>query len=218
MSLNTSLVEDPSPPLRRKIVCHFWRKQEAIVNIESYASYFHYYNRTCQSLSLGVSYTELDSLSIKAHEDLLDMVDEIWKLSDEIPNFDRPQARAALVKLPLHVDQPLVNVNNSINVLFRLWFTVRIQDDDFSPIAKTIQWDDNSRIRDFLVRNFPEPRSRTTGAIERNFTAVNLDRMCGVNVEWTCQLEDHLRYDVESRTVSVYSLSKCLQDHLEWLV
>ncbi|KUJ13475.1 uncharacterized protein LY89DRAFT_544839, partial [Mollisia scopiformis] len=50
--------------------------------------------------------------------------------------------------------------------------------------------------------------------LEGNFTAVNLYRLCGIQVCWTHQLEDHLQYNIESRTLRVYHLSQCLQDHL----
>ncbi|KAM3072294.1 hypothetical protein ACMFMG_009104 [Clarireedia jacksonii] len=217
----TSLTDAPSRWLHTKVIQHFWRRNEGDVDLESYTSYFEYYDRTCKSLSLGLSNRELHSLSITNHEDLLDMADAIWELTSETPNFDRPQVRAALMKLPCHAGQPPVNINNSINLLLRLWLTVRIQEADFSPAAKTIQWDDILKIQDFIARIFSEPQVYNIGhevALESNFTAVNLDRMCGVRVEWTCQLEEHLSFDVESRAVSVYSLSKCLQDHLEWLV
>jgi hypothetical protein len=199
MTNRTSLAEEPSDLLRRRIVSHFWRRQENLVDLEVYASYFYYYKRACKALHLGISGTEFDSLSIQAHEDLLEMVD----------------------RFPLHNSQPVRKVNNSINFLFRLWLTIRIQEADFSPAAKTFQWDDTSKIHEFLARNFPEPRSHSTDPgilLESNFTAVNLYRMCGIRVEWTYQLEDHLKYDIENRTVSIYSLSQCLRDHLDWLV
>jgi hypothetical protein len=221
MAKRTKLAEDPSKGLRTEIVCHFWRKQKDTVNIQAYNTYFEYYNTTCRALLLGVACTELESLSITTHEDLLDMIDALWKLSETTPNFDRPQLRAELLKIPTHIDQPLAKVNNSINFLFRLWLTVRIQEPDFSPAARSFQWDDSSMIKNFLMRNFPEPRSNRLESeilLESDFTAVNLFRMCGIRVNWTNQLEDHLLYDVETRTVSIYSLGECLQDHLSWSV
>jgi hypothetical protein len=218
MATRTSLAKEPSDALRRRIIRHYWRKQEELIDIELYSSYFHFYYQTCRSLLLGFSHTELDNLSIITHEDLIDMVDVFWDLSKSEPNYNRVQLRAALVERTPHSGQPLEAVNNSINLLLRLWCTVRIQDADFSPAAKTIPWNDNSGIRDFLINCFPEPRAHISGsesALESNFTAVNLYRMCGVHVEWTYQLEDHLKYDIEKRTVHIYSLSKCLQDHLE---
>jgi hypothetical protein len=217
----TSLIDAPSCWVQTQIIQHFWKRKEDDIDLESYSSYFQYYDRTCKSLSLGLSNRELHSLSITTHEDLLEMVDVVWDLSTETPNFDRSQVRAALMKLPCHAGQPPIKINNSINLLLRLWLTMRIQEADFSPAAKTIQWDDISKIQDFIARIFSEPQGYSIGqevALESNFTAVNLDRMCGVRVEWTCQLEEHLSFDAENRTVSVYSLSKCLQDHLEWLV
>lgn len=220
MAAKTSLAEHPSEFLQKKIVRHFWNKEEPI-NVEDYVSYFAYYTRTCQALFLGFTSTELESLSITVHEDLLDIADVLRDLSKETPNFNRPQARTALKGLEQHVNQPIFKVNNSIGVFLRLWLTIRIQDSNFSPAAKTIQWDDTIKIQEFIVGNFPEPRSQSSEAgisLESNFTAVNLYRLCGIQVSWTHQLEDHLQYDIENRTVRVYPLSQCLQDHLDWYV
>lgn len=221
MSLRTSLEKKPSDILRRKIVCHFWRKDASAINIRSYDNYFQYYNTTCQALSLGVANTELDSLSIKMHEDLLDMIDTLWELSRTTPKFDRPLLRAALKELPIHNDQPPDKINNSINFLLRLWLTIRIQESSFSPAARSVQWNDVTNIRDFVACNFSAPRSNnieSTSLLESDFTAVNLFRMCGIRVNWTYQLEDHLQYDIANREVSIYALCECLQGHLDWYV
>jgi hypothetical protein len=218
MDSTTSLSEDPPELLKKKIVSRFWRKPGEAVILEHYDTYFEYYNTTCHALFVGFSSKEINTLSINSHEDLLHMVDVFWELCKDTPNFDRPQARSALKKCPKHRNEPQDKINNSIDVLLRLWLTIRVQNSDFSPAAKTLQWDDTSTVQDFLTQHFPSPRSHSSDPglpLESNFTAVNLYRMCGIRVSWTYQLEDHLKYDIENRIVCVYSLSQCLLDHLE---
>ena len=221
MAPRTSLSKGPSEQLQREIVSHFWRKQSETISIENYTSYFYYYKRTCQALCLGLVRTELKALSVATHEDLLDMIDALWKLSDKTPNFDRPQLREVLIQLEAHKGQATDRVNNSINLLLRLWLTIRIQDPNFCPAANSIQWDDVSKIQELLEQNFPEPRTDDLNpnfGFESNFTAINLNRICGIRLEWTCQLEEHLMFDLEHRTVKIYALSGFLQDHLSWSV
>jgi len=217
MASTTRLSEDPPELLKRRIVSHLWRKPENTISLENYDTYFEYYNTRCRALFVGISSAEIDTLSIKSHEDILDMVDVLWQLSKEMPNFNRAQVRSALKKLEKHANEPDDKVNNSIDVLLRLWFTLRVQNTNFSHAAKTVQWNETSKIGDFLTQHFPQARSHSIDPglpLESNFTAVNLYRMCGIQVSWTHQLEDHLKYDNEHRIVCIYSLSQCLLDHL----
>lgn len=102
--------------------------------------------------------------------------------------------------------------------LRRLWLTIRIQEADFAPASKTRQWDDTTTIQSFISALFPGPTFHDAsgrGTIESNFTAVNLNSMCGIRIEWIHQLEDHLHYDLDRRVLMVYSLPGCLQGHLD---
>ncbi|MCJ1460918.1 hypothetical protein MMC28_011300 [Mycoblastus sanguinarius] len=44
--------------------------------------------------------------------------------------------------------------------------------------------------------------------------AVNLERMSGIQITWTCNLEEHLWYDRDRRSLKVYSLKQVLQDQM----
>jgi len=167
---------------------------------------------------MGFSAKEINTLSIQSHEDLLEIADVFWELSKDAPTFDRPLVRSSFNKLAKHANQSQEKVNNSIDVFLRLWLTIRVQNSDFSPAAKSIHWDDASKIQDLIAQSFPQPRKNSKDyglPLESNFTAVNFYQMCGIRVSWTFHLEDHLMYDIENRIVCIYSLSKCLQDHLE---
>jgi hypothetical protein len=219
MAGGTRLDVEPPEDLQRKIVSRFWRKAEDTIRLEEYVSYFFYYNNTCRALYLGAIRTESMAIVLHTHEDVLDLIDEIWSLVAVNPNFTRPELRESLAQREHFKQQPQFRINNSINLALRLWVTIRIQDADFGPASRTLQWDDSSSIKDFILRNFPGPRLQGSNVfetmLESNFTAVNLYRMCGIHIEWICQLEDHLKFDIERRVLMIYSLAGCLQDHLD---
>jgi hypothetical protein len=219
MASGTKLNVEPPEDLQRKIVSRFWRKAEDTIKLEEYVSYFLYYNNTCRALYLGAIRTESMAIALQTHEDILDLVGEIWSLGAANPNFNRPQLTDLLVQCGQFKQQPLFKINNSVNLALRLWVTIRIQDIDFSPASRTIQWDDSSSIKDFILRSFPGPRLQGSNALgtmlDSNFTALNLIRICGVRIEWICQLEDHLKFDTERRILMIYCLAGCLQDHLD---
>lgn len=209
---------EPSKDLQKAIIGHFWRKSEDLINVEDYVAYFYQYNITCRALYLGALETESMVILVKSHEDLIDIIDVLWVFADSNPNFTRSELRDSLENHSLFKDQPITKVNHSINLILRLWLTILIQDARFAPASKTIEWDDSSRFQDFILQQFPGPRlqgpDHSFTVLESNFTAVNLLRLCGIRVEWVCQLENHLEFDSSRRALKVYSLAGCLQDHL----
>lgn len=114
-------------------------------------------------------------------------------------------------------------LNNSINLALRLFLTIDIREEVFAPASTTIQWDDTSTLQDLIERQFPGPRLLDDGGKGRivpgnDFTAVNLQRIGGVNLDWTCDIKEHLLFDREFRSLKVYTLKSCLYDHKDRLV
>jgi hypothetical protein len=208
MASGTKLKVEPPEDLQIKIVSRFWRKAEDTIRLEEYVSCFFYYNNTCRALYLGAIRTESIAIVLHTYGDILNLIDEIWSLVAVNPNFTRPGLRESLVQRKHFKQQPQFRINNSINLALRLWVTIRIQDADFGPASRTLQWDDSSSIKDFILRNFPGPRLQGSNVfetmLESNFTAVNLYRMCEIHIEWICQLKDHLKFDIERRCQLVY--------------
>jgi hypothetical protein len=219
MAAGTNLRTEPSEHLQRKIINSFWKKRPADIRTVEYMSYFLHYNTTCRALFLGAIRSESMAIALQTHEDILDVVSKIWLLAEKSLNFGRPELRASLAQLDCFAQQPSFKIDNSINLVLRLWLTIRIQDTDFNPAGKTMQWDDTSTFSDFMNIHFPGPRlqgqTNSGNMLESNFIAVNLYRMCGIRIEWISHLEDHLTFDIERRALMVYSLAGCLQDHID---
>jgi len=221
---HTKLNCAPSEELKAEIILRLWRRTKSETCIEDYVSYFQFYQKTCEALYLGIR-SEVKSLVTDSHEHLLAIVDVLWGYLDSNQHCKRPPLRKNLKEhfncsresnISFGTD---INLNNSINLALRLWLTIDIREDVFAPATPTIQWDDSSTLRDFIRQQFPGPRFSSVSTekdkvmiLESDFTAVNLRRIGGINIDWTCHLNEHLSFDREQRKLKLYTLKTCLYD------
>jgi hypothetical protein len=160
---------------------------------------------------------------------VLAIIDAFWNISSAL--LSRPSLRQQLgerfgsEKEMNDGNSYNARLNNSINLALRLWLTIVIRDSVFAPAASAIEWDDHSTLQEFLKRQFPAPRPIQTPSEKDNtmilrsdFTAVNLRRIGGINIDWTCDLSEHLKFDRETRRLKIYMLKICLYDQKARLV
>lgn len=218
--LNVSLSDD----LKADIISQFWRKPRTEIRLEDYTLYFQFYHKSCEALYLGLR-SEAISLITESHEHLLAIVRLLWSYLDD----GQPCKRLVLRRrLGDHFSDLLesspdneraTRIDNSINLALRLWLTIEIREEIFTPATFAIQWDDNSTLQDFVRFQFPGPRmtsalteKETLTILKSDFTAANLRRIGGIIVDWTYHLNEHLSYDRELRKLKVYTLKTCLYD------
>lgn len=97
---------------------------------------------------------------------------------------------------------------------------INIQEPKFGGLrheATFIQWDDESTLRAFLESLFPLSRWPVTAQSSRlgpHFTAAFMRRVCGLSIEWTTSLHDHLRLDRRRKALKIFPY-KC---HLQRLI
>jgi hypothetical protein len=224
--LNSALSEDQ----KAEIIARFWRKRRAEIRIEDYTTYFQFYQKSCDSLYLGLR-CEAKALVAESHDHVLVIVDLIWSYLDDNQGCKRIPLRKKLEQLFSHLLENSVShekdikLNNSINLALRLWLTVDIREEVFAPATFPIQWDDDSTLQEFVWRQFPSPKMTTTltdketvTLLDSDFTAGNLRRIGGINIDWTYHLNEHLSFDRELRRLKVYTLKKCLYDQKHRLV
>lgn len=218
---STPLSTPPTQALKLKIIARYWRKEgTSNVQLETYASYFDHYWSTCQGLFIGLN-NEAKALSIKTHEEVIEIVDLIWKRLTENGSCLRPTIRSGLPNGSSDDPALIAKLNNSINLVLRLLLHVEIQDPQFLKGVNTITWNDESELKDFMRDQFKAPILISTGdswseLLDNRFKAVNLYRFCGVSFRWTSNLLEHLHFDKELRTTTVFSMKQCLQDQLDW--
>jgi hypothetical protein len=67
---------------------------------------------------------------------------------------------------------------------------------------------------EFVERCFPTLRATTSSSLQFDytFTAANINRLSGIDIEWTPCLADHLRFDKRRRLLRVYPFKQFLVD------
>src|ERR1700709_642123 len=131
-----------SHEVKLSIVHQFWRKAKHEISLSAYEPYFEHYHRTCAGLFLGL-HSEAMLCTLTTHGDLLGTVGAIWDLVKTRQPCDRATIRSRLVQNS-GAEMQARSLNNSINLALRLWLHLNIQEQEFSPATKPIQWNDNS--------------------------------------------------------------------------
>ena len=71
---------------------------------------------------------------------------------------------------------------------------------------------------DFIARQFPRSTLQISvrdGRIHPFFTIANMVGICGLKIEWTQSLQDHLRLDRRANVLRVFPYKHCLLRFIE---
>jgi hypothetical protein len=148
-----------------------------------------------------------------------DMMRVVQILSD---HQDRP--RSAIVAelrncLPFEEDSDEVPIIRSMELAVRLWLGLNVETWGIAvpsemPRISLIQWTDKTSLIDMAKEAFQkhEP-SKQRLRISPDFSAWKLVCLCGVKIDWTDSLSDHLRFDHGSKILMIYRHKICLLGH-----
>ena len=174
--------------------------------MRSLQQYFAYFDQELEMLRRGL-YEQtwlIKCLVAKTYEDIFHIVDVLRKNGDS----RRPEIRQHLLSRFGSADQ--LGINQSINLAIRLWLMVNIQEPEFAGLrheATPIQWNDKSTLRSFFQSLFPHSHWQVTAQSSRlgpHFTAAFMQRVCGLSIEWTTNLQDHLLLNRQRRAVRIF--------------
>lgn len=168
--------------------------------------YFAYYAEELDLLRRGISDDSWQTkcLAVKTCEDIFYV---IHVLRDNGAS-QRPQVRQLL--LPRFPSENEFALNRSIHLAIRLWLMVNTQELKFGGLrheANPVEWDDESTLRAFLQSLFPSAKWQVTAQSSRlgpHFTAGFMQDVCGLTIEWTTSLHDHLRLDRRRKAVRIF--------------
>jgi hypothetical protein len=214
-STPSSLVEPPGADCEAAIVKQFWAKDIPPSKAEAYRPYFRYYATECRRLRLGISKESWQSSTMVAttHEHILLIVNKFPLEKD----LFRPNLRSSLRRHFPNGDD--IAINRSIDFALRVWITMNVREECYglqTPRTPTIQWNDTSSLVDFIARNFPQATTTASSLqLDHTFTAANINRLSGIDIEWTPCLADHLRFDKRRRLLRIYPFKQVLLDHLQ---
>lgn len=177
------------------------------------------YTRYCaEELSLlckGVAQETWQSqaMAVKTYADLT----TVMRLIQQSPHLSRPEIRHELLKM--FATATVAGLNSSINLALRLWLMINFQETRFETLrhqATCIEWNESSPLHARVAELFPTARwdvSAATSRLGPHFTAVFLTQVCGLKIEWTTSICDHLRLDRYSGTLRIFPYKSYL-NHL----
>ncbi|KAI4245870.1 MAG: hypothetical protein LQ352_006499 [Teloschistes flavicans] len=159
--------------------------------------YFIYFSDELKLLRTGISRESWQTKDLAIHncEDLFHVVD-ILRTSK---GHRRPEIRQKLLSRFGTTND--LAINRSLNLALRLWLMINVQEPAFAGLrhgATSVEWDDERPLLVFVESLFPPSRWSPTAQSSRfapHFTAAFMQRVCGLNIEWTTSLHDHLRLD-----------------------
>lgn len=159
-------------------------------HLDAFQIYFDYYIDELRLLRTGISEEtwQINGLATSTYEDIFHIINVLRNNGD----CQRPEIRSLLrSRFTLSDD---IGLDRSINLAIRLWL-----------------------MRIFFQNLFPRSRWQITAQSSRlgpHFTAAFMQRVCGLEIEWTTSLHDHLRLDRRRKALKIFPY-KC---HVQALI
>ena len=193
------------PGSRSQIIHGFFNKVEH-QSSDEFQSYFGYYTQELELLYTGFSSetSQANNLTAAKFEDLFYIV----KILQE-NNGSRKDAIRSMLEARFTNSNKL-NLDRSINLAIRLWLMINAQEPEFAGIrlgVTYVQWADESTLESFVRDLFPSSKYPVTAQSSRlgpYFTVAFMQNVCGLTVEWTTGLHDHLMLDRRRRVLKVF--------------
>jgi hypothetical protein len=179
--------------------------------------YFKYYEQELEMVQFG-SITQMGPvtpLAVKTHADILLVIREIQ--TDCL--LTKCKVRD---KLRVHFSEAKdAELNASIDLALRLWLMLNVRDPRLklqTPQTPIVSWGETLSFKDFMEQTFPRSTWQVgvkDSRLHPSFTAAFMVEVCGLQLEWTDCLADHLRLDRREKALRVYSYKDYLQSALE---
>ena len=215
-SVDLNLTCRPGMQARIEIGRCFFGERFQEKDLRAFTAYFRYYDSEIDMLQFGSSPLSRQSadLAAKTHGDILFIARTLQKSEAKT----RPTVRHSIQAR--FQDATDIALNRSIDLTIRLWLSVNVREVAFrtlSPQTPALGWDDASTLQDFLLGLFPRAQWHLLardGRLHPYFTVANMIKICGLRLEWTDSLEDHLRLDRRHKILRVFRHKCCLTAHL----
>ena len=181
-------------------------EQEFLSRDNGFSAYFNdWYEEQCEAAA--------GEVSVKTHEELLQILAQL-----QLANESRGQVLNKLSPPsigPLLVDQCL---NASITLAARVWLAISIDSSQhFLTPGHLVAWDNGSddgklsqAVHDALWSNTPTAEKVKLSKV---FTAANLEKIAGIEVQWTSNLADHLSLRDDDTKVMLFHQASFLELH-----
>lgn len=141
----------------------------------------------------------------------------------------RKMGSSSLSDVLIDLSGPFLNVDKrciqrSLELSIRLWLTINVNSRCVAvgptfPREVPLDWAEDVSL-EYLIqerwKSIPSDRGTETALkVDAMFTAAYLVDICGMTLEWTDYLTDHLKVDQKGRILTVYKHKVCLLYNLE---
>ena len=173
---------------------------------DDYSSFFKNEIAVLRNVKYNASKSDDWPLPIKTYAHLVDVIHCLQNQSDTSTWDQMTQHTQNALPLMFGANQDL---RSCIELALRLWLTVNFRNPSESSLgghAPCIIWNQHETLPQCLARRFvPQiPGVLTDKRLSPRFTAAAMVSICGLRIEWTSSLDDHLRLDREHKCLWLF--------------
>ena len=205
--IGDTLTKRPGVEAKLEIAQAFFQPSLQLPGVFRLGKYFNYYERELELLQFGhfPPHPQTRDTQPRTHADVLRVVNEIKKNA----HISRPELRQKL-----RFNQCLSDdgaLDEHIDLSLRLWLMLNVRDSRSrlqAPQTPLITWTDHASFENFITQSFPRSRWQIDpkdSLLHPSFTAAFMVEVCGLRLEWTESLADHLRLDRRNNILRVYT-------------
>lgn len=212
----TGLLARPTQSQQLQISRAFFDLEPRSDNLYFLKTYFNFYVEELELLQFGTSLSarQAADMAVKTHEDILYLVSSLSKL----PNSTREQFRTHIRKeFPAATHRGL---DRSIDLALRLCLMLNITQPQYQSLrhpTPCLVWGEGEPLQQRINNWFPGSRwvlmamKAKESRLDPYFTAANMATICGLQIQWTTSLQDHLRLDRRQKTLRIFPYRNFMQ-------
>lgn len=183
-----------------------------------FSDFVAYYAEEPRKLQTGLTRSDwpIPTLDEKTHRDVLSITTILRNNKDQ----KRPVIRQILNLEQEHENES--STDHLCDLAVRMWLMINVLDADISLVddeAPRQPWSQEQSLDDRIKSLFPQSKIKLDlkeSRLDPHFTATNLEKICGLRLEWTRCLANHLRLDRRKKVLWVFPYKSFLQGHIDY--
>lgn len=182
-----------------------------------FEEFLSYYSEEPKKLQTGITKADwpVPNLEERTHHDILNIVSFLKEHLTE----NRSEVRQQF--LFKHQELDLASLNHLTDLAIRMWLMINVLDSDVELVddeAPRRPWSGTRSLEELVKSLFQKSKTKLDmkeSRLHPSFTASNLVKVCGLKVEWTQCLANHLRLDRRKKVLWVFSCKSFLQGQID---
>jgi len=190
----------------------------------SFRAFLNFYREEVRQFDFGVLPALLRDHGnvIRSHQDVI-YIAEILRLNQDKTRAD---VRSLLNGHQRHFESVQNdNINVAIDLTLRLWLMLNVRSPESKlvmPLNPSIQWNDTKTLREFVAQQFSKEKLHLEPKdcrLSHLFTASFMVKVCGLKLEFTSRLENHLCLVRRHKKLLIYPYKACLMGYMQkWAI